>query len=65
MKATLIIFRRRTVVRSQRWGWRLVAANGRIVATSGEGYSDKAQARFRGITVADGCYEHPEVVMPS
>jgi uncharacterized protein YegP (UPF0339 family) len=28
------------------WGWRLIAANGRIVATDGgQGYSDEAGAR--------------------
>jgi len=54
MKATLIIFRRRTVVRSQRWGWRLVASNGRIVATSGEGYANKSQAERMALLVTDG-----------
>ena len=57
MKATLIIFRRRTVVRSQRWGWRLVAANGRIVATSGEGYTDRDEARRMGVMVTCGLYD--------
>lgn len=65
MKATLIIFRRRTVVRSQRWGWRLVAANGRIVATSGEGYTTKESAHAMGLSVVTGSYQRAKVVMPS
>ena len=65
MLATLEVYRTRSLRRSQRWGWRLVAKNGRIVAVSGEGYTDKATARQRGLTVADGFYVRPEVVMPS
>lgn len=65
MKATLVVYRTRSLRRSQRWAWRLVTPNGRIVATSGEGYTDKAVARQRGLTVAGGFYVRPEVVMPS
>lgn len=65
MQATLTVYRTRSLRRSQRWAWRLVAANGRIVATSGEGYSDRGECRSRGLTVANGWYAEPEVVMPS
>lgn len=65
MLATLEVYRTRSLRRSQRWAWRLVTPNGRIVATSGEGYSDRAVARQRGLTVADGFYVRPDVVMPS
>lgn len=64
MKATLIVYRTRSLRRSQRWAWRLVAGNGRTIATSGEGYSDRGEARTRGLTVANGWYSDPKVVMP-
>lgn len=65
MQATLTVYRTRSLRRSQRWAWRLVAANGRTVATSGEGYSDRGECRSRGLTVANGWYADPELVMPS
>lgn len=65
MKATLEVYRSRGLRRSQRYGWRLIAPNGRIVAASGEGYSDKAQCRTRGLTFANGWYCDPKIVMPS
>lgn len=40
-----VVYRTRSLRPSQRWAWRLVALNGRIVATSGEGYRDKSEAR--------------------
>jgi len=43
---------------------RLVAANGRIIAASGEGYSDRGECRTRGLTAANGWYADPKVVMP-
>ena len=33
------------------WRWRLVASNGNTVATSGEGYKNKSEARERLIDV--------------
>lgn len=64
MAATLVVFRTRSFRRSQRWAWRLVAANGRTVATSGEGYSGRGECRTRGLTVANGWYAEPKVVAP-
>ena len=61
MKATLHIYRGRSLRRSQRWRWRLVAGNGRIVAESGEGYSDRGQAEMRGRGVTDGVYRGASV----
>jgi len=37
MPASLVIYKTRSLRRSQRWAWRLVASNGRTIATSGEG----------------------------
>lgn len=54
MKATLIIYRTRSLRRSQRWAWRLVAANGRIIATSGEGYYERSVCRAMGEEVVAG-----------
>ena len=64
MKAKLVIYRTRSLRRSQRWAWRLVAANGRIVATSGEGYSDKGRARGMALDVVSGWYSDAEWDMP-
>lgn len=38
---------------ADQWRWRLKAANGRIVATSGEGYVNKADA-VHGIDLVKG-----------
>ena len=34
-KAVLDVYRTKSLRRSQRWAWRIVAENGRTVATSG------------------------------
>lgn len=40
-----------------RWAWRLVAANGRIVATDGgQGYENEADADATGRRVVSGGY---------
>lgn len=65
MAATLTVYRTRSLRRSQRWAWRLTASNGRIVATSGEGYTGRREARSMGLIVSDGFYSRPTVVMPS
>lgn len=56
-KAQLVIRRTRSVRRSQRWSWVIVAENGRIVAYSGEGYSDRSEALRRGTLVATNGYD--------
>lgn len=56
-KAALYVHRTRSLRRSQRWAWKIVAENGRIVATSGEGYTDYAEALNRGTFIATGGYE--------
>ena len=56
MKAKLVIYRTRSLRRSQRWAWRLVASNGRIVATSGEGYANIGEAMHQGRKVVRGEY---------
>lgn len=38
------IYGRRTVWAIRQWRWRLRAANGRIIADSGEGYNNRADA---------------------
>ena len=54
--ATITVYRRRTLARNQRWGWRMVA-NGRIVATSGEGYANKREAVDMACAVTSGDYD--------
>lgn len=38
------LYRKRRLVGRPQWRWRLVAGNGRIIAHSGEGYINKADA---------------------
>lgn len=42
--------------RSQRFRWRLVHANGRIVATSGEGYANRGECEAQAVKVVGGDY---------
>jgi uncharacterized protein YegP (UPF0339 family) len=42
------------------WRWRLIAANGNIIADSGEGYNSKQGAR-RGIESVKRCVPDAEV----
>lgn len=39
------------------WRWRLVAANGRIIADSAEGYTSKAGARRAANVMVNTIYE--------
>lgn len=57
MTAEFIIYRTRSLRRSQRWAWRLVATNGRIIATSGEGYANRTEAGRIGRAVVYGHYD--------
>ena len=51
----LEVYRRATVIPSQRWGWRLWR-NGKKIAGSLEGYTDRAQAERMGHRVVSGGY---------
>lgn len=64
MKATLEVYRTRSLRRSQRYGWRCTTPNGRIIAASGEGYTHADEARRMGIRVTCGLYDIT-VVTPS
>lgn len=44
------------------WRWRLVAANGRIMADSSEGYVDEAGARHAWATIREHAAEAIEVI---
>jgi uncharacterized protein YegP (UPF0339 family) len=50
--------------RSQRWWWRLRDANGNIVATSGEGYTNQSVCIDMATKVTDGGYRDATVVVP-
>jgi uncharacterized protein YegP (UPF0339 family) len=52
----LEVYRSLTLVRSQRWRWRLIANNGNIIATSGEGYTDRDHAEWMALRVVGGTY---------
>ena len=58
-EAQIVLRRSSTLIRSQRWRWRLVA-NGRIVAESGEGYADRGECIEMGKRVCSGGYEITE-----
>lgn len=62
MNATIYVYRRLSLRRNQRWGWRMVAANGRTIATSGEGYSDQGEARDRAESITRGDYATSTVI---
>lgn len=65
MKAKLEVYRTRSLRRSQRWAWRLVASNGRTIATSGEGYANRLDAVVLAAQVVDGDYAwRYDLVMP-
>lgn len=53
---------RRWVPRSQRYRWRLRTMNGRIVATSGEGYSDRGTCETMARRIVDGVYRGSVIV---
>ena len=51
------VYRTRSLRRSERWRWRLTHANGRILAVSSEGYTDRAEAERIGWQVVTGRYD--------
>lgn len=56
MTARIVVYRTRSVRRSQRWAWRLVAANGHTIAVSGEGYANRSHAVHMAVAVTRGQY---------
>lgn len=62
----LVIYRSRfarVVRRNQQWRWRLVHANGKIIATSGgDGYSDKDECTRMGVGVCSGKYKPDQII---
>lgn len=65
MNATLTIYRTKSLRRSQRWAWRLVAANGRIIAASGEGYSNLGEALRMARKVTHGGFAGAPLEVPA
>lgn len=57
----LEIYRSATLLRSQRWRWRLIADNGNVIATSGEGYTDRSDAEWMARRVVGGTYANPVI----
>ena len=54
--ATFKVYRRKTLIPSQRWGWRLRHQNGRNLAVSGEGYANRSMCERQGLEVITGAY---------
>lgn len=50
----LVVYRSKTLLRSERWRWRLVAENGDVVAESGEGYANVDECITMGRRIIDG-----------
>lgn len=62
MNGTLEVYRSRSLRRSQRWRWRLVHRNGRVIAESGEGYANRPEAERMGLAVVNGEHAKPTVI---
>ena len=62
LSAEITVYRTRSLRRSQRWAWRLVAANGRTIAVSSEGYGDQAEALDRAWSIVRGDYDCHAVI---
>lgn len=60
--STLVIYRRLTARRSQRWRWRLVASNGRKIANGGEGYANKDECAGIAKAIISGAYADTSTV---
>lgn len=61
-KPKLYIYRTRSLLLRERWGWKLTGANGEIVAR-GEGYTSRPSAEAMGTYVKDGGYSDAVVVV--
>lgn len=53
MRLRVEVYRSRNPFSSERWRWRARAANGRIVAESGEGYAQPAYAEEIALRLLD------------
>lgn len=62
LSAEIHVYRTRSLRRSQRWAWRLTAANGRTIAVSGEGYGDQTEALDRAWSIVRGDYDCHAVI---
>ena len=51
--------------KDDRWAWRLLAANGQVIATDGaQGYEDEAECARMGARVVTGLYAPAGLVAP-
>lgn len=60
---TLKVYRSLSVNRKQRYRWALIAANGRKIANSGEGYADRTDALAMGEYVVKENHHNARVVV--
>lgn len=60
-QAEAVVYRKRFARRSQRWRWRIVAANGRNIGNSGEGFADRVYAIASVTALLDGAYREADV----
>lgn len=54
--ATLQVYKSRSILRGERWRWRLTAANGNILAGSSEGYANLDDAKEIATKICSGYY---------
>lgn len=59
----LVVYRRLLARRTQRWRWRLIAANGRKVANGGEGYANRNDALGAARAVISGAYADANTII--
>ncbi len=50
------VYRTKSLFRSEKWRWRLIASTGDILAESGEGYANRLYAEGRAAAVCQGEY---------
>ena len=46
----VVVYRTRSLLRGERWRWRLVAANGNTIAASSEGYANRGYCIRQAMT---------------
>jgi uncharacterized protein YegP (UPF0339 family) len=64
VSARIEVYRTRSLLRGERWRWRLLSGNDNVVAVSGEGYANKTHCRDMALLVTDGTYKNAPLVEP-
>lgn len=57
------VYKSRSLLRSEKWRWRLRSDNGNIIAESGEGYTGKGDCIGMALKVTKGDYKAAPVIV--